>query len=103
MCLVPQLLKPETVEELNKNLNSINSFKNPKALIFEIRQGKFFERSGFGFSDVHLVEKNKEMNFKVILPFFYLLKFIKTNEYPLLDEIMLLFIEFLCKSSNNQT
>ena len=76
--------------------------KNSKALIFEQREGNLYERNGFGYSETKLIEKNKHMNFKIIMPFFYLLKFVDNSKYPLMDEILSLYIEFLCKSSANQ-
>lgn len=50
ICLFPFLLGQEGIEEYNKNISSIENVKNPKAFVFEARQGKVFERTGFGVS-----------------------------------------------------
>ena len=40
VCLFPSLIGQEGIDEYNKNINSIQSVKSAKALVFENRQGK---------------------------------------------------------------
>lgn len=68
------------VEELSKNMNCIDYLKDAKALVFEARAGKIFERSGFGWSDCAVTLRNRRMNCTHILPFFYLLRFAQPSD-----------------------
>jgi hypothetical protein len=56
-------------------MSSLENVKNSKALVFEIHQGKVYERSGFGMCHNYIFERNSEMNFQLVLPLFYLLKY----------------------------
>jgi hypothetical protein len=39
------------VDELSRNMNSIDYLKDARALVFEPRGGKIYERSWFGWAD----------------------------------------------------
>lgn len=67
------------IEELSKNVNSIDYLKDQKALVFEPRGGKVYERGGFAWSNVATLVRNRKMNCSHILPFFYLASFLKPS------------------------
>lgn len=58
ICLFPFLLDQESIEDYNKNINSCENVKNPRALVFELRQSKIFERTGFGVSHNFIFERS---------------------------------------------
>lgn len=93
----------EFIEESNKTVTSLDNIKNTKCLVFEPRSGKLYERSGFGYNPTFIYERNSDMNFKIVLPLFYLLKYLPLSaEYPIFDELLNIMVIFLRKSSQNQ-
>lgn len=77
--------------------------KKSKALLFEIHQGRLYERGGYGFCPTYILERDLTMNFNNILPYFYILKFINENHnYPILNELLGIVVLFFRKSSKNQ-
>jgi len=81
----------------------MESLKKTKSFLFELHQGKLYERSGLGFSPNFILERNSSMNFNNIFPYFYLLKFIsEPHTYPILNEILNIIVLFFRKSSKNQ-
>jgi len=90
------------VEELSKNMNSIEYLKDAKALVFEARAGKVYERSGFGWSDCPVPVRSRRMNCTHILPFFYLLRFVEATNEPLFKELAHIIIHYLRADRENQ-
>lgn len=81
----------------------MENLKKTKAYLFELHQGKLYERSGFGFSPNFILERNLSMNFSHIFPYFYILKFINEPQtYPILNELLNIVVLFFRKSSKNQ-
>jgi hypothetical protein len=71
--------------------------------VFENRQGRVYERSGFGLCQKYNFERNLDMNFELVLPLFYMLRFQqKDEEFPILNELFNIFILFLRKSASAQ-
>ena len=78
-CLYFSPVGTARIDELSRNVNSIQYLKDPKALVFEHRGGKLIERSGFGWLEVEVGYKNRKIHSEHMLPFFYLLRFMEPN------------------------
>ena len=104
VCLFPLPIGGEEVEEFSRSMRSVEHVRNPKAWLFELRNGRLFERSGLAVAHSYVFDRSLEMDLEPALPLLHLLQLQKgaDNRYPTVNEILSILVLFLRQSARNQ-